>query len=563
MRRIAVAVGLLMLMGAPAAGAVTPEYFRFPAGYLISNFGVTTDGAGDVWFTAQGPAHVRPENPGQSQPTPTLARLVVSQAAAGTANGLSFYPTPDPADVNCCANQVRGVAYSAHDDKLYYVRDDGGLGSLTPSQAVAGTSQGMVGSTLPGNVDLWDVAASPTGGAWFTEHSASNLAPYYGSRLAFSNGGTTEGPNVSIQNGNTAINDLRYDAQPAGVAVAADGRPWFVEENPGNPGYRLATWSGAGTSYDEYQVSPCEAASPCSGFYSGSGLTDVAVAPDGGVWFTNSVNKKLGRFDPVTHTMVQYSTASIDPSLAAGGPRQITAAPDGTLWMTTYGGYGSSANAIVRIVPTATPTATVYKTSTTLAPLGIGADRSGNVWFGLGGSTGDPQIGRLAGVVGTVAPPPPAPPAPAAVGAVAAPVPVVPTPPPGTTKLAPASTAVATITPPQTGNGAINTNQRCVGPPERPCTVVYLIKEHEYVTAFPSAVGAAKKKKAKKPRVLGTKTVTLHGGQTAKVTVKLNTLGKRILKGKHKLKVVFTATQKLPSGKTKLLTNKTLTLRSR
>jgi hypothetical protein len=65
------------------------------------------------------------------------------------------------------------------------------------------------------------------------------------------------------------------------------------------------------------------------------------------------------------------------------------------------------------------------------------------------------------------------------------------------------------------------------------------------------------------PRVLGTKTVTLNGGQKAKVTVKLNKLGKRILKGKHKLKIVFTAQQKLPNGKTKTVTRKTLTLRSK
>ena len=57
--------------------------------------------------------------------------------------------------------------------------------------------------------------------------------------------------------------------------------------------------------------------------------------------------------------------------------------------------------------------------------------------------------------------------------------------------------------------------------------------------------------------------MTLNGGQSAKVTVKLNKLGKRILKGKHKLKIVFTATQKLPNGKTKTVTRKTLTLRSK
>ena len=127
--------------------------------------------------------------------------------------------------------------------------------------------------------------------------------------------------------------------------------------------------------------------------------------------------------------------------------------------------------------------------------------------------------------------------------------------------LKPATIGTAKLDPPQTGNGAINTNQICVGPPEARCSLVYLIKEHEYVTGFPSAVN--KKRKKHQPRVLGTKTVTLNGGQSAKVTVKLNKLGKRILKGKHKLKIVFSATQKLPNGKTKTVTRKTLTLRSK
>ncbi|HWI73055.1 MAG TPA: hypothetical protein VNT55_13960, partial [Baekduia sp.] len=146
-------------------------------------------------------------------------------------------------------------------------------------------------------------------------------------------------------------------------------------------------------------------------------------------------------------------------------------------------------------------------------------------------------------------------------GTTPAPVtPTTPTTPPIVLK--PASIGTAKIDPPQVGNGAINTNQICVGPPEARCTLVYLIREREYVTAFPSAVSAKKKKAKHKPRVLGTKTVTLHGGQKAKVTVKLNQLGRRILKGKRKLKVDFTATQQLANGKTKVLTRKTLTLKA-
>jgi hypothetical protein len=205
-------------------------------------------------------------------------------------------------------------------------------------------------------------------------------------------------------------------------------------------------------------------------------------------------------------------------------------------------------------LPTDVPVANIYRTPGT-TPLGVGADNAGNIWFGTIGSPGTHKVGRLAGVVGVV-------PAPTHEDPTPEPAPPAATPP--TTPpivLRPASTGQAKLDPPQVGNGAINTNQICVGPPEDTCSLVYLIKEHEYVTGFPHSKARAmiaKAKKKPKLRVLGTKTVTLHGGQSAKVSVKLNALGKRLLKGKRKLRVDFTATQKLPGGKTKVLTKKTL-----
>jgi streptogramin lyase len=549
MRRIGWIAGVVLLLaGAPAAQAATPDYYTFPAGYGVDDWGVTADGAGNVWFTAKSPAH-------GSQPTPSLGRLIPAQASPGTSDGIAIFPLPDPVGVNCCANQARGVTFNPADGKLYYVRSDGGVGSALPAALTPGSSSGFDAATLPGNVDLWDVAPSPAGGAWFTEHSASNVSPtFYGDRIAYYNGSVAEGPNVAIQDGATALSSSRYDAQPSGIAVDAAGRPWFVEENAGLPGYRVATYGGSGSHYDEYLISPCEGTTYCSGASGGQGLTDVAIAPDGGIWFTNYLNKKFGRFDPATHQMAQYTLTSIDPTLAGGQPWHITAAPDGTMWLTSRpSGYGGPGNAIIRIVPTAEPTATVTKLAGTAFALGIAADNAGNIWF----STSENQLGRLAGVVGTApAPAPTADPGPGATPPVTPPATPPATPP---VVLKPAAIGTARLTPPSTDNGAVNTNQICVGPPEARCSLVYLIKEHEYVTGFPSSVS---KKKKHLPRVLGTKTVTLHGGQKAKVTVKLNKLGKRILKGKHKLKIVFTATQKLANGKTKTVVKKTLTLRS-
>jgi streptogramin lyase len=576
MRRIALAAGLLLLVSLPAAaGAAGPEYLPFPAGYTGGTFGVAADEQGDVWFGAGGPAHTNANPPpNNAQPTPTLARLVPAQAHAGTSDGLTFYPTPDAAGVSCCANQLRSVAYNATDHKLYWVRSDGHLGSGDPTTFVPGTSTSMTTVRLPGDDDLWDVVAAKGPGVWFTEKTGSNVGPgYEGSRIAFSTGGApTEGPNIAIQNGNTTINSLRYDAKPSGIAVAADGRPWFVEEDPGNPGYRIATYSGAGSSYDEFQVSPCEAAAPCSGSYTGTGLTDLAIAPDGGIWFTNVINRKFGRFDPATHTMVQYTMASI--GLAAGDPRQMTAAPDGTIWMTSYQASGGASSALVRIVPgtgpAQAPTYTIYATPGTTA-LGLAADQAGSIWFTTTGTGATHMVGRLAGVVGgapaggggagggaggggggggSPSTPAPASPAPAA----------TPTAPPAVLK--PDTVGTARLDPPQVGNGAINTNQVCVGPPQARCSLVYLVREHEYVTGFPSA-NHKKKKPKHKPRTLATKAVTLKGGEKRKVTITLNALGRRILRGKGSFRVDFIVTQKLAGGKTRTVSRRTLTMKAK
>jgi hypothetical protein len=400
MRRIATALGLLLAAALPSEASAAPEYFPFPTGYGVSNFGVAVDDHGAVWFGASGPPHTNPTTAGQ-QPTPTVARLVPAQAHAGTSDGLAFFPTPDDLDVNCCANQLRSLAYNTFEHRLYWVRSDGHLGSGDPTAFAPGSSTGMSTYRLPGNQDLWDVAAVPNGpGVWLTEKSASNVAPtFYGSRIAFSAGGPpTEGPNIAVQNGNTTINSLRYDAKPSGIAVDAAGKPWFVEEDPGNPGYRIGTYAGSGSSYQEFSIDPCEAVSPCSGSYTGTGLSDLAIAPDGGIWFTNVVNHKFGRFDPGTHQMVQYTMGSL--GLVGGDPRQMTPAPDGTIWMTSYQFNGGSSSALVQIVPPADPTrapvANVYKTPGTTA-LGLAADVH-DLWFGTTG-----QGATAAAVVTTTA----------------------------------------------------------------------------------------------------------------------------------------------------------------
>jgi len=145
----------------------------------------------------------------------------------------------------------------------------------------------------------------------------------------------TESDNIALHNGQTSLNSLRYDSKPAGITTAPDGTPWFVESDPGNPGYRIARASGRG--YVEYPIQPC-VGTPCSGSYTGTGPTDVAVALDGSIWFTNQLHNEVGRLDTNAGTFTNYSLPAIDAGLAKGQARAISVAQDGTLWVAEYGG---------------------------------------------------------------------------------------------------------------------------------------------------------------------------------------------------------------------------------
>ncbi|MXG91321.1 Vgb family protein [Nocardioides flavescens] len=533
----AMAAGALPLPAAADAPSTgVPTYYSAPSGYAVVNYGVTVDGSGDVWFSASGPAR-------GSQPTPSLIRLHPASAVAGTAAGTTTVATPDPSPVGCCANQMRSVAFSAHDGRLYYVRSDGAYGSLVPSAPAPATT--ISTGTAAGGVDLWDVATAPGGGAWITEKTTSNVAPYPGARIAqITDGGLTEGPNVAVQGGATTLTSSRYDAKPSGITVAADGTPWFVEEDPGTPGYRIASYTG-GATYNEYAVTPCEAQNPCSGSYSGRGLTDVAAGGDGGLWFTNRLNKKIGRLDPGSGTMTQYTLASISPSLVGGSPSQIAAAPDGSLWVSVSG----PPNALVHVVPgsgSASATATVTSLGS-VQPLGLTVTAT-DVWFGTVGS----DLGRLPLAPSQTTPTTPTAPTQSTGTTTGTTTPTTPAP----VALTPVSVGQAQLSKPRADDGEVTANQICLGPPTARCTVIYRVSEHEYVPGFRSGVAKPR------PRTLAKKSVVLTGGQSAKVKIRLNGLGRRILAARGRLKVDVLVSERQPDGSLRKLSTSTLTVRA-
>ena len=523
-------VGLAFAAAAPAARAdTTPQYFTLPAdlkgisgGLAVAPDGIVYFGAGDGFMA-----------------TPPIGRLDPALASPGTSSGITGITTPD--GPGCCASIFRDMSWSAKDDRLYWTRSDSLVGTV---------KAGVVSSkVLPASP--WGIAASPDGGAWLTEYSASNVGPAYtGNRVAQVTPelGLNEAGNLALQGGRTTLDPLRYDAKPKGIAVAADGKPWFAEADAGNPGYRIGTTGGS--TYTEYS-GPCLAASPCSGSFTGQGITDVAVGADGSVWYTNVITKSLGHLVP-GGAQTEYSLNTMAAGLAAGTPQAISAASDGSLWLAVFGSYGApAANAIVHIVPgvgTANPTATVYKLGAANSPLEVAPDTRGNVWFSGTGGTGGGPIG----LIGDLSAPPT--PTPTPTGDPTTPVAIPTTPPP--TTLTPSTVGTPRITDPTVRGDSVNANQICVGPPQDRCSLIYLIQTHEYVTGFPGSHGLMSAA-AKKLTTIGQLKVTLKGGEKKKVTIKLNAKGKKLRK-KMAFKATLLVTQSINGAKPKRILKKNL-----
>ena len=383
MRRpiLGLAVVVAAAIAAPAAHAqVVPEYFPLPVGEKWSG-GIDAAPDGTVYFGA-----------GDGfEPTPPIGRLNPALAAPGTSNGMTFVDTAD--GPGCCASIFRDVAWSTQDQRLYWTRSDSLVGSLAGDTAAS-----TVISAAP-----WSIVAAPDTGAWFTEYSSSNVPPYYGNRIAkvTKELGVAEHVNIAMQTGTWDGN--RYDSKPRGISVDSAGIPWFVESEVGNPGYRIARSNGS-NGYLEYR--PCPTMALCSGSFTGTGLTDTAIADDGAVWYTNEIKKSIGRFNPADATYEEFPLANIGTGLGQGTPRAIRKGPDGTLWIAVNGGSSNpGANAIVKLVASVPPAATVYKLGAAQAPADLAPDSRGNVWFAGGAGTGGAALGRLPGEGGGTQPP--------------------------------------------------------------------------------------------------------------------------------------------------------------
>jgi streptogramin lyase len=325
-----VAVVLLATM-APADASVTIDEF----GTNFSNgdpTGITVGPDGNVWFTevqggGDGLATITPNRTG----VPTLANdftavtgLPVANVATGQDGNLWF--------------TVEGTRSPIGEDEV---------GAMTPT----GTVIGVWPLDDPSNGVPPDIALGPDGNMWVTEDSTSQIAQV-----------TPSGVITQFATGEC----VNFDVQPLGIAAGPDGNLWYTVANPHCDEIGRISTSGTSTMFPL----PHQASTVI--------FNDVTAGPDGNMWFAGT---GIGNINPTTGTVTiagyQHPATSIAPSPCANdlwftsgtgsvgkvttsgteslfslptansAPDDVTAAPNGTVFVTeTTGGGGQIARVV-------------------------------------------------------------------------------------------------------------------------------------------------------------------------------------------------------------------------
>jgi hypothetical protein len=111
----------------------------------------------------------------------------------------------------------------------------------------------------------------------------------------------------------------------------------------------------------------------------------ITAGPDGNLWFTLNSYNQLGKINPTTHEIAQFSLP-----LGGNRPVEITAGPDGNVWFTQaesnqIGMINPATDAIVQLT---------LPTPHSKMPAGITAGPDGNLWFteAIGNRIGQYQL---------------------------------------------------------------------------------------------------------------------------------------------------------------------------
>jgi streptogramin lyase len=324
---ILVTVTAVLVAGVPAADAsVTISEFGTP--FLNSSpGGITVGPDGNVWFTeVQGGG----DGLGSITPNRTGVPTFGNDDYAGTSSRLGNVTTgPD-------GNLWFTVLGSPWDE----------IGQMTPGGTLLNLwpVTGYANNGVPP-----DIVAGPDGNLWFTENTVMAIGQI-----------TPSGVITSFPAGLCG----RVSAQPVDIAAGPDGNLWYTVSTAHCNEIGRITTSGTSTMFPTPEQ-----------------FTDITAGPDGNMWFGGP---GIGNINPSTGTVTiigyQHPATSIAPSpcandlwftsgtgsvgkvttsgteslypLPTGGsnPDDITAAPNGTVFLTEPTGAGGQ---IARVVDTA------------------------------------------------------------------------------------------------------------------------------------------------------------------------------------------------------------------
>ena len=163
---------------------------------------------------------------------------------------------------------------------------------------------------------------------------------------------------------------------PWGITLGPDGNMWFTENNANKIG-RMNPNTGMIMEYTLRSTAQPQG---------------IVAGPDGNLWFTESGASRIGRIT-TSGTITEYGTGG-GGGAGGSGPYGIAVGPDGNIWYTLY-----NANEIGMINLT-TFAVTQYSANLTgnSEPAGITAGRDGSLWFTEANASNIGQI-TTAGVI--------------------------------------------------------------------------------------------------------------------------------------------------------------------
>jgi streptogramin lyase len=123
-------------------------------------------------------------------------------------------------------------------------------------------------------------------------------------------------------------------------------------------------------------------ATACTGITPGSQAYAITSGPDGNLWFTEYVARRIGKFDATTNTATEFGPLQAPAS-------SITAGPDGNVWFAE-----TTLPAIGRITPLGVITEFTNGLVAGQSIGGLTAGADGSVWF-LTSGTGGSGIGKI------------------------------------------------------------------------------------------------------------------------------------------------------------------------